>query len=317
MTSAAALVKSAGSGWPPRPRRWRPGWPGKDLSAASPIRTRSWRQPFPDPARNRRGRCGDLGRSTPVIEPLVRSHRLVVSFPVRPATRHVSTSRACCGRTCAQKAFTTAVLGERYRVAVRIRDLHVADTVRVSLDWFMFDTFGSQALQERVESGNGEGDPARARPRRVRLNEECGVLVDVPEDFFARAQVRRSPEQPRDQSIAAPSPDTGTPAMRWVIAPCMLPHGQPQTGPRSRGGTSRPGLRATGHRLGPHRRLDFLPAPLISAPVAPVTILPWRSRMNWSAAACTLLRGAGSWGTLCPCGSSAGVSGRRFWGTAA
>ena len=53
-------------------------------------------------------------------------------------------------------------LGERYRVAVRIRDLHVADTVRVSLDWFMFDTFGSQALQKRVESGNGEGDPARS-----------------------------------------------------------------------------------------------------------------------------------------------------------
>jgi hypothetical protein len=33
----------------------------------------------------------------------------------------------------------------------------------------MVDTFGSQALQERVESGNGEGDPARAGPRCVRL----------------------------------------------------------------------------------------------------------------------------------------------------
>src|SRR6516164_8001916 len=76
------------------------------------------------------------------------------------------------------------------------RALHKADTVRVSLDWFMFDTFGSQALQKRVESGNGEGDPARARPRGVRLNEECGVLVDVPENLFARAQVRRSPEEP-------------------------------------------------------------------------------------------------------------------------
>src|SRR5215467_1046340 len=87
-------------------------------------------------------------------------------------------------------------LGERYRVAVGIGDLHVADTVRVSLDWFMFDTFGGQALQKRVESGNGEGDPARARPRCVRLNEQCGVLVDVPEDFFARTQVRRSPKEP-------------------------------------------------------------------------------------------------------------------------
>jgi hypothetical protein len=49
----------------------------------------------------------------------------------------------------------------------------------------MFDTVGSQALQKRVESGNGEGDPARARPRCVWLNEERGVLVDVPEDLFA------------------------------------------------------------------------------------------------------------------------------------
>jgi len=63
----------------------------------------------------------------------------------------------------------------------------VVDTVRVSLDWFMFDTFASQALQKRVESGDAEGDPARARPCCVRLNEECGVLVDVPQDFFARA----------------------------------------------------------------------------------------------------------------------------------
>lgn len=60
----------------------------------------------------------------------------------------------------------------------------------------MFDTFGSQAFHEHVESGNGEGDPARARPGCVRLNEECGVLVDVPEDFFARAQVWWSPEEP-------------------------------------------------------------------------------------------------------------------------
>ena len=89
----------------------------------------------------------------------------------------------------------------------------MADAVRVSLDWSMFDTFGSQALQKRVESGNGEGDPARARPRCVRLNEECGVRVDVPEDLFA---VRRSGGRPKSrvyQSIAAPSSDTGTPAM--------------------------------------------------------------------------------------------------------
>jgi hypothetical protein len=69
-------------------------------------------------------------------------------------------------------------LGERYRVAVRIRDLRVADTVRVSLDRFMLDTFGSQAFQEDVESGNDEGYPARARALRMRLNEERGVLVN-------------------------------------------------------------------------------------------------------------------------------------------
>src|ERR1700733_8596681 len=87
----------------------RPGWPGKDLSAASPNKDTIMAAALSGPARNRRGRCGDLGRSAPVIEPLVRSHRLVVSFPLRPATRHVSTSRAGCGRTCAHKAFTTAV----------------------------------------------------------------------------------------------------------------------------------------------------------------------------------------------------------------
>ena len=34
-------------------------------------------------------------------------------------------------------------LGECNRHAVRIRDLHVADTVRISLDRFMFDTSGT------------------------------------------------------------------------------------------------------------------------------------------------------------------------------
>ena len=85
----------------------------------------------------------------------------------------------------------------------------------------MFDAFGSQALQKRVESGNGEGDPARARPRYVRLNEERGVLFDVPEDFFARAQVGRSPEEPCVPVGRGTQLGYGTPAMRWVIAPCM------------------------------------------------------------------------------------------------
>src|SRR5215207_407739 len=36
-----------------------------------------------------------------------------------------------------------------------------------------------------------------ARPRSVGLDEERGVLVDVPEDFFPSAHVRGSPEAPR------------------------------------------------------------------------------------------------------------------------
>jgi hypothetical protein len=63
----------------------------------------------------------------------------------------------------------------------------VADTVQVGLDRFVLDALGSQALQELVETGDGEGDPACARPRNVGLDEERGVLVDVPEDFFPEA----------------------------------------------------------------------------------------------------------------------------------
>jgi hypothetical protein len=91
---------------------------------------------------------------------------------------------------------------------------YVADTVRVGLDGFVLDALGSQALQERVETGDGEGDPACARPRSVGLDEQRGVLVDVPEDFYPGAHVRGRPKNRVYQSIAAPSSDTGTPAMR-------------------------------------------------------------------------------------------------------
>jgi hypothetical protein len=111
-------------------------------------------------------------------------------------------------------------------LAIRIRDLHVADTVRVSLDWFMCDTFGSQVLQERAESGNGEGDPARARPRCVRLNEERGVLVDVPEDLFA-AQARRSPEEPCVPIDRGAQLGHGDTSDEVVIAPYMQLLGAP------------------------------------------------------------------------------------------
>ena len=61
----------------------------------------------------------------------------------------------------------------------------------------MLDALGGEALEERVESSDGECDPAGARLRRVRLYEEPGVLVDLPEDLFADAPVRLSSEEPR------------------------------------------------------------------------------------------------------------------------
>jgi hypothetical protein len=73
----------------------------------------------------------------------------------------------------------------------------VADAVRVGLDRFVLDPLGSEALEEGVEPGDGEGDPPRARLRRVGLDEEPGVLVDLPEDLVPDATVRGSPEEPR------------------------------------------------------------------------------------------------------------------------
>jgi hypothetical protein len=45
---------------------------------------------------------------------------------------------------------------------VRIGDVHVADAVRVGLDRFVLDALGCEALEERVEPGDGEGDASRA-----------------------------------------------------------------------------------------------------------------------------------------------------------
>ena len=73
----------------------------------------------------------------------------------------------------------------------------MADAVRVGLDRFVLDALGGEALEERVEPGDGEGDPPRARLRGVRLDEEPGVLVDLPEHLVPDAHVRRSPEEPR------------------------------------------------------------------------------------------------------------------------
>jgi hypothetical protein len=88
----------------------------------------------------------------------------------------------------------------------------VTDAVRVGLDRFVLDAPGGEALEERVEPSHGEGDPARARPRRVRLDEERGVRVNLPEDLFPDATVRRSPEEARvpiDARVEIGHRDTG------------------------------------------------------------------------------------------------------------
>jgi hypothetical protein len=97
----------------------------------------------------------------------------------------------------------------------------VADAVRVGLDRFVLDALGSEPLEERVEPSDGEGDPARARPRRVRFDEEPGALVDLPEHLFPDATVWGRPKNRVYQSMLTSRSDTGTPAKRWVIALCM------------------------------------------------------------------------------------------------
>ena len=54
-----------------------------------------------------------------------------------------------------------------------------------------------EMLEEHVEPLNREGDPARAGLRRVRLDEERGVLVNVPQHLIPDAHVRGSAEEPR------------------------------------------------------------------------------------------------------------------------
>jgi hypothetical protein len=63
----------------------------------------------------------------------------------------------------------------------------VADAIRVGLDRFVLDALGSEVLEESVEPGDAERDPARARVRRIRLDEQGGVLIDVPEDLIPDA----------------------------------------------------------------------------------------------------------------------------------
>jgi hypothetical protein len=83
------------------------------------------------------------------------------------------------------------------RVAIRIGDVHVAHTIRVGLNRFVLDALDSEALKERVEPSDSERDPARTCPQCVRLDEEPGMLGDLPEDLLPGATVWGSPEEPR------------------------------------------------------------------------------------------------------------------------
>ena len=94
----------------------------------------------------------------------------------------------------------------------------MADAVRIGLDRFVLDALGREALEERVESIDREGDPARARVRRVRLDEKRGVLVDVPEHLVPDAKVWGRPKNRVYQSMLASRSETGTPATSWVMA---------------------------------------------------------------------------------------------------
>jgi hypothetical protein len=63
--------------------------------------------------------------------------------------------------------------------------------------WLVLNALGSQALEERVEPGDRERDSARPGPLRIRLDEEGGVLAEVPEHLVPEAQVCGSAEEPR------------------------------------------------------------------------------------------------------------------------
>jgi hypothetical protein len=76
----------------------------------------------------------------------------------------------------------------------------------------VLDALGSEALEERVEPTDLEGDTARAGPRRVRLDVEPGALVDLPKNLFPDPTVWGVPEEPRvpiDADVEIGYRDTG------------------------------------------------------------------------------------------------------------
>jgi hypothetical protein len=94
----------------------------------------------------------------------------------------------------------------------------VTDAVRVGLDRFVLDALGSEALEERVEPTDGEGDPARAAFGSTK-SQACSSISQR-----ISSPTRLSGGRPKKrvyQSMPAARSDDGTPARRWVITPCM------------------------------------------------------------------------------------------------
>jgi hypothetical protein len=119
---------------------------------------------------------------------------------------------------------------------------------------------GSEALDERIEPGDAERDPARARPRRVRLDEERGVLVDLLENLVPGAKVRGSPEEPRvpvDAGVEIRYRDTGVEVGNRAHPKTQPPSSRLvlQKRPRER-------CALIGSRIGRQRRFALTPLPL-------------------------------------------------------
>ena len=105
----------------------------------------------------------------------------------------------------------------------------MADAVGVGLDRFVLDALGSEAFEDHVEPSDGECDPARARLCRVRLDEERGVLVDLPQHLVPDATIWGSPEEPRvpvDAHVEIGYWDTGEKLRdrAHLVAVVTLPH---------------------------------------------------------------------------------------------
>ena len=73
----------------------------------------------------------------------------------------------------------------------------MSDAVRVGLNRFVLYAFIGKALEELIEPTDGKRNPAGTCVRRVRLDEQRGVFVDVPKDLVPDAEVRGSPEEAR------------------------------------------------------------------------------------------------------------------------